>query len=358
MANTDMIRECDLYRREADAGPDAEVVRCTACPHYCRIKPGKVGVCGIRYNLSGQLYLSVWAKPSAIHIDPMEKKPLYHFHPGQRILSLGTIGCNFKCSFCQNWSLSMERPSPKDIEEACFDLAGRELLTPKDVVTYCQRHDIKYIAATYNEPAIWFEYSLDIARLAKDYGIKYVYVSNGFLSMEQLERLKDVISAINIDLKGFNDSVYHKVMRGSIEPVKNSIRYLYSNNVIVEVTTLIVPDLNDSPEELRSIANFIASISSDIPWHVSAFHPDYQMQDRPPTSPHTIELALDIGRQAGLKYLYAGNVHLGKYLDTVCPNCKTTLVKRPSTFLGEVVIESLQDNRCGKCGETIYGCFT
>ncbi|TNJ27495.1 Pyruvate formate-lyase activating enzyme [Giardia muris] len=357
MTNADVIRECVLYRRESESETDGDIVRCTACPHYCKIKPGRVGICGVRYNRLGKLYLSVWAKPSAIHVDPMEKKPLYHFYPGQRILSLGTIGCNFKCSFCQNWQLSMERPSPKDIEESCFDLAGRELLTPKDVIAYCQRQDIRFIAATYNEPTIWFEYSLDLARLAKDHGIKYVYVSNGFTSTEQLEQLKDIISAINIDLKGFNDAVYRKVMHGSIEPVKNSIRCLYNSNVIVEVTTLVVPGLNDSPEELRAIADFIVSISPDIPWHVSAFHPDYQMQDRPPTSPQTIELALDIGKQAGLKYLYAGNVRLGRYTDTCCPKCKTILVKRPTSFFGEVAVDSLNGNRCAKCGETIYGCF-
>ncbi|KWX15443.1 Pyruvate-formate lyase-activating enzyme lateraltransfer candidate [Giardia duodenalis assemblage B] len=347
-----MKRQCVLYRPGKNPGS----VQCTCCSHYCTIGEGKSGICGVRYNDHGELYLAVWGKPSALHIDPMEKKPLYHYYPGEAILSIGTIGCNFSCKFCQNWSISMDRPGVKDIEDYCLERSEGRILTPDEIVRICKARHIRHIAATYNEPSIWFEYSYDIAQLASKEGISYVYVSNGFESQEQLDALVGVISAINIDLKTFRQETYRKIMGGSLEPVKNSIKFLYNTKkIIVEVTTLIVPDMNDSDEELQDIANFIASVGKDIPWHVSAFHPDYKMLDKKRTPTETLERALEFGKHAGLLYLYAGNVRDTSYMNTNCPQCGELLISRVTGFDGKVC--NLRDGHCGKCGAPIYGKF-
>lgn len=287
-------KECTLYEELGDG-----VVRCKCCGHYCTIKNGKSGVCGVRLNKEGKLYLAVHSYPNATHIDPMEKKPMYHFYPNSTILSLGTIGCNFKCDFCQNWSLSMTRPATQDLEDYQKDNA--RYLPPEKVVEICQRKGIKFIAFTYNEPTIWFEYNVEIATLAKKVGIKSVYVSNGFMSQEAREILKDTISGINIDLKSFNDTVYKKVMGGGLGRVCDNIEYFYKNGVTTEVTTLVVPGMNDSAEEIRAMAEFLVNkCGADIPWHLSAFHPDYKMQDRERTSLALLEKCYKIGREAGL----------------------------------------------------------
>lgn len=282
--------QCELYRKEE--GSDA--VQCLCCGHYCKIQNNRCGVCGVRVNRDGALRLAVFAYPNAVHMDPMEKKPMYHFYPNQQILSLGTIGCNFKCDFCQNWSLSMTRPAAKDIEDYCRENAHH--YTPESVIQICKNKGTKFIAFTYNEPTIWFEYNVAIARLAKQNGIKCVYVSNGFMSREAREILKDLIDGINIDLKAFKDETYKKIMGGRLENVLDNIEYFYKNGVIVEVTTLVVPGMNDSDEEIEGIARFLAErCGKDIPWHLSAFHPDYKMQDRDRTSTATLERCYKIG---------------------------------------------------------------
>lgn len=250
----------------------------------------------------------------------------------------------------------MDRPGVKDIEDYCLERSEGRILTPDEIVRICKARHIRHIAATYNEPSIWFEYSYDIAQLASKEGISYVYVSNGFESQEQLDALVGVISAINIDLKTFRQETYRKIMGGSLEPVKNSIKFLYNTKkIIVEVTTLIVPDMNDSDEELQDIANFIASVGKDIPWHVSAFHPDYKMLDKKRTPTETLERALEFGKQAGLLYLYAGNVRDTSYMNTNCPQCGELLISRVTGFDGRVC--NLRDGHCGKCGAPIYGKF-
>lgn len=342
--------ECVLYKPL-----EGNKVQCLCCSHYCRIAEGANGICGVRYNNGGKLFLSVYGKPATIHVDPIEKKPLYHFHPGEPVLSLSTIGCNFSCSFCQNWSISMDKPAPGDIEEYTAERSVGRYMAPQDIVSVCKAKGARLIAFTYNEPSIWFEYAYDIAKLAKEDGIQSVYVSNGFESREQLEYIKNVISAANIDLKSFRDETYRKVMKGRVEPVKATIRYLYEHGVIVEVTTLLVPGSNDSSEEIRDIAEFIAGISRDIPWHISAFHPDYKMMDVGRTPPEAIDRACKIGIEAGLKYIYAGNVINNSFLDTNCPECGARLVTRRTGFDGKTL--AIANNSCAKCGARIYGEF-
>lgn len=277
-------------------------------------------------------------------MDPIEKKPLYHFYPGSEILSLGTVGCNFGCSFCQNWEISMTR----DIEEC-----GRvKHLSPADVVAQCERSGCGLIAFTYNEPTVWFEYGLDIMRLARQRGIKSVYVSNGFMSRECCEVLVDHVSAANIDLKCFSDEGYRKTMGGRLQPVLDNIRFLFEKNVSVEVTTLVIPDFNDSDAELGQIAGFLASVSRDLPWHVSAFHPDYQMQDRGRTPAATLERAYQIGKAAGLKHIYTGNVANARS-DLIC-DCGEVVIARDYRAVKK---HHMKNGCCGKCGSKIYGQF-
>ena len=324
---------------------DPETIQCRACAHSCKIKRGARGLCGIRQNTDNKLELLVYSRPSAVHIDPIEKKPMYHYYPGSEILSIGTIGCNFRCKFCQNWSLSMER----DIEEA------NQVLTPSQCIQICKSRGIREIAFTYNEPTTWIEYNLEICRLAKEAGIKTVYVSNGFMSDYAREQLAQYITGINIDLKSFSDETYRAVMGGGVEQVKSNIRYFFEKGVITEVTTLIVPQMNDSTEELTQIAEFLASISKQIPWHLSAFHPDYKMTDRARTPATTLEKAYDIAKRAGLVNVYVGNIRTA-HTDTLCPDCQAVLVRRDCY---DTAIADLDGTgKCAKCGCRPYGLFT
>lgn len=352
--------ECSLYERL-----DGGAVRCTCCSHYCTIQPNHTGICGVRYNFAGKLYLGVHGKPSDLNIDPIEKKPFYHFRPATRAFSFGTVGCSFLCSFCQNHGLSMNRPgrevSPSagrsfaaDIEDYCTSVSHQHIISPRSIIESSKAHGVDIIAFTYNEPSIWFEYARDVGILAKEEGMQCVYVSNGYASPEQLEQLPSFISAANIDLKSFREETYRKIMGGSLEPVKRTIEYLYSHGVVVEVTTLVVPGMNDSEEELREIAAYLAGISPDIPWHVSAFYPRYKMKDRKRTAPEAILQACKIGKDAGLRYVYAGNISASALDQTCCPSCRAPLVSR-SDYLSHII--GLDGNKCKACGTEIYGEF-
>ncbi|CAL6066626.1 Pyruvate_formate-lyase activating enzyme [Hexamita inflata] len=323
-----------------------QVVQCTACNHYCRISPDKTGICGVRLNKNGVLYLAVHSRPSAVHVDPIEKKPLYHFYPNSQIFSIGTIGCNFKCDFCQNWSLSMERPG--DIEDRCQQ---EDELTPQQVIDFCLRKKIPSIAFTYNEPTIWIEYNLDICKLAHRNNIKTVYKTNGFMSPEVRSELVKYISAINIDLKCFNEASYVK-MGGRLKEICDNIKFFFDNNITTEVTTLIIPGLNDSPEELTQIAQFLSSISTQIPWHLSAFHPDYKMKNVSRTPLTTLERAHEIGKQFKLQNIYLGNVS-SQFTSTIC-DCGQELVNR-SGYHG--MVTGIRSGKCVSCGKDVYGQF-
>ncbi len=330
-------------------------VQCNACSWHCDIAPGKTGVCGVRKNIDGELYSLVYGKPVSVNIDPIEKKPFYHFLPRAPVFSIGTIGCNFQCQFCQNWGISQK---PKQIKkDKSMDLETLmdryETWSPERIVDHCKDKNIPVIAYTYNEPAVFFRYAYDTARLAYKNGIKNVYVSNGFESKEALEKITPYLDAINIDLKSFSSEFYKKICKGKLDPVKRNIKDIAKNhkNVWLEIITLLIPGENDSEQEIKDIANFIADINKDIPWHISRFHPAYKMKDKPITSKETIEKAYKIGKEAGLNFVYIGNMPHKKAKNTNCPNCNNPVVDRT----GYDIKVNLKGNTCPECGFVIPG---
>ncbi len=323
-------------------------VECLACSHRCKIEPGKTGICGVRENVDGKLKLLVYGKASAVNVDPIEKKPLFHFYPGTDIFSFGTVGCNFRCLFCQNWDISQFHKT-HNIEAIIKN--GRDL-SPDDAVNYCLENKIPSIAFTYNEPAIFFEYAYDTAKLAKENGLNTVYVSNGFENRPALEKIRPYLNAINTDLKAFTPEFYLKICGGQIEPVKENIKWIWENGIWEEVTTLIIPNQNDNPDELKRLAEFLVNISPDMPWHLSKYHPAYMMNE-PPTPLETLEIAYKIGKDAGLKYVYVGNINDPGKEDTYCPKCGKQIITRQ----GFSVENRLSGNQCPYCNETIAGRF-
>jgi pyruvate formate lyase activating enzyme len=352
------MHKCILYEK---LGGEENRLKCKACSWYCNIPEDSTGICGVRQNNDGDLYLLVYGKAVASNLDNIEKKPLYHFLPGTKIFSLGTVGCNFRCKFCQNWDISQTtaliKKEFKDKEKQTVKLGeitkkGQDL-PPVKILNYCLENDIPSIAYTYNEPAIYFEYAYDTAKMAHEEGIKNVFVSNGFETKEALEKIYPYLDAINIDLKGFTEGFYRDVCGGRLEPVLENIKRVYEMGIWLEVTTLIIPTKNDSDKELTEIAEFIKSVSPDIPWHVTAFYPQYHMMDLPPTPPETLEKAYDIGKNAGLKFVYTGNIPDLKGDDTNCPNCDETLIERHSLACEKCVVD--KDGKCPSCGEEIPG---
>ncbi len=349
------MHEAVLYRKL-----DNKMVRCGVCRHACVIASGKTGVCGVRQNIDGKLYLLVYGRASAVNIDPVEKKPLFHFLPGTEIFSLGTVGCNFGCDFCQNWDLSQATKglAARLVKENKLDDIDVEIgklgydLPPEKIVEACVEKGIPSIAYTYNEPSIFFEYFYDTSRLAHEKGIKNVLVTNGYESKEALKLAKPYINAMNIDLKSFSDDFYVKVCKARLQPVLDTIKLASELGIWVEITTLVIPGKNDSDWELRKIAEFVASVDVNMPWHVTAFHPDYKMLDVSKTSHKKLFNAYEIGKKAGLKYVYAGNIADDAHESTYCPNCNAVLVIRSGFF---VRVESLKDGKCRKCGEKIPG---
>ena len=327
------------------------VVECLACNHKCKIPPGKRGICGIRKNENGELKLLVYGKAVSYNTDPIEKKPLFHFYPGTGIFSFGTVGCNFHCLFCQNWDISQFH---KDHTEEDIINSGKDLM-PETIVEYCKSNNIPSIAFTYNEPGIFFEYTYDTAKLAHENGIKTVYVSNGFETQTALKKLLPYIDAMNIDLKSFSNDFYLKICGGRIDPVKKNIKWLFEKGVWDEVTTLLVTGENDSDKELEKIAKFIYRISPNIPWHISRYTPCYKMNN-PPTPVERLEKAYEIGKNAGLNYVYVGNINDPAKSSTYCPKCKTCVIER--TDYGYSVNSKLKKGGiCPVCGYKIAGRF-
>ena len=335
-------------------------VQCTACNHYCEISPSQTGICGVRQNIDGKLFLLVYGKAVAAHVDPIEKKPLFHFLPNSKIFSIGTIGCNFACTFCQNWDISQATKDIKKKLQKEGNLKDISLkvtnygyaLPPEKIIAYCQTHSIPSIAYTYNEPTVFFEYTLDTAKLAHQAGIKNVYVSNGFASKEAIDKIAPFLDAINIDLKAFTDGFYQKTCKAKLQPVLDNIKYYYEKGIWVEITTLVIPDKNDSEKELTDIAQFIASVSKKIPWHVTRFHPAYKMQNIHTTPEKALQKAYDIGKKAGLKYVYAGNIFNKDLHSTYCPKCNQLVIKRD---WGYTEITEMKDGKCRTCQTTIEG---
>ncbi|MDD3648421.1 MAG: AmmeMemoRadiSam system radical SAM enzyme [Candidatus Dojkabacteria bacterium] len=323
-----------------------ELVQCTACNHYCKIAPDKCGICGVRQNKNGILHSLVYGLTSGSGVDNIEKKPLFHFLPGSPVFSIGTIGCNFGCDFCQNAWMS------QCSKDKSIPVPPLYELSPEEIVTSCKEKNIKIIAYTYNEPFIFIEYAYNTAKLAKKAGIKNVFVSNGYGSPEAIDLVAPYLDAINIDLKSFSNTFYTKICKAKLEPVLENIKILYEKNTWVEITTLIIPNKNDSTQELEQIAQFIVSVSPAIPWHVIRFTPTYKMRHIPPTPDAKIKEAYRIGRRAGLKYVYAGNIHDEDRHSTYCPECRELLIKRD---WGYTSIEKLKNGKCGKCSEKIEG---
>lgn len=336
-----------------------KMVKCLACSHYCTIPENGVGICGVRKNIRGDLHLLVYGKAAAVNIDPIEKKPLFHFLPGTQIFSLGTFGCNFGCLFCQNWDISQPtreirfKPERDKEIERLLDVSSD--FSPKYIVEYSVKNNIPSIAYTYNEPAIFFEYAYDTAKLAKDYGIKNVFVSNGYESDEALKKIKKYLDAINIDLKSFSEDFYRDICKARLEPVLKNIEKVFEMGIWEEVTTLIIPRKNDSDKELKQIAEFLVSIDKSIPWHVTAFHPEYKMLDTPPTPKEILYKAYKIGKKAGLKYVYVGNIFDNKYENTICPKCKKTIIVRNGYLISNIKIKN---GKCEFCNEKIEGVWS
>lgn len=321
-------------------------VACRLCAHRCVIAPGKQGICAVRENRDGRLVTLVYGEVIAAHVDPIEKKPFYHFLPGSKALSIATAGCNFRCGFCQNWHIS-QAPRRKG-----GGIAG-EPFPPEDIVRTALAQDCRSISYTYTEPTIFFEYATDTAKAAKGAGLANNFVTNGYMTAEALETIHPYLDAANVDLKAFKDETYKKVCGARLEPVLESIRLMKRLGVWVEVTTLVVPGLNDGEEELGAIARFIASVDPDIPWHISRFHPDFEYTDAPATPLRTLRRAHEIGRAQGLSYIYVGNVG-GESEDTICPKCGEQVIRRQGFF---VVENLLKADRCPRCGHPVAGVF-
>lgn len=324
----------DYYRTKENR------IICLLCRHYCTLSEGQIGMCHVEKNSSGRLECLVHNHPSTVHIDPIEKKPLYHFLPSSRTFSVGTLGCNLRCPFCQNWHISQNSQIDTSIT-----------LTALDAVTFAHQQGCSSVSYTYNEPAVWYPYAKEIGMAAQKKGLKNIFVSSGFESDEVCIDAPSWIHAINIDLKSFREDYYKNILKGSLSGVKETLKSMVKNNIWVEVTTLIVPGHNDSDEELSEMASFIANeLGVHVPWHLSAFHPDYKMNNHPPTPVETLHKGYRIGKKAGLHYVYLGNVPLPT--QTRCPQCDTLLIERQGFHVTQF---HLDEDKCPRCRRIIEG---
>jgi pyruvate formate lyase activating enzyme len=325
-------------------------VICLACAHCCTLVEGEYGKCGVRKVVEGELQLLVYGLAAAVNIDPVEKKPMFHFLPKSKALSIGTLGCNLSCKFCQNYKIS-QYPQTHEHE-----IHGHKL-SPEAIVEMAIENECQSIAYTYNEPIVFFEYTYDTAKLAHEKGIKNVYVTSGYETHKAIDLLTPYIDGMNIDIKSFSDEFYQEVCGARLKVVLGVIEYAHEKGIWIEITTLLIPGKNDSDEEIRSIARFIASVDASIPWHISAFHPTYKMLDVPYTPESTLLRAYKIGQEEGLKYLYIGNIDNKEHESTYCPSCKKRVVSRNGN-IGQFITNELNDDGvCPHCGYLIDGVF-
>jgi pyruvate formate lyase activating enzyme len=320
-----------------------KTVQCQNCAHFCAIKPKEKGDCGVRENIDGKLYALNYGKVIALNVDPMEKKPLFHFLPGTHSLSLATVGCSFICEYCQNWDISQAFKNK--------EVPG-QFLSPEEIVELAEKNKVPSISYTYSEPAIFSEYALDIMKLAKEKGLKNIWVTNGFWSKELFDLISPYLDATNVDLKDFSELFYEKVCGGRLKPVLETLKRLKKKKIWTEVTTLIVPTMNDSKEMLKKIAEFIKEeLGSETPWHIARFSAaiSWKLHDLRDTPLKTLKTAYDIGKKAGLKYVYMGNVPEVPYEDTYCTKCGEKMIDRRIYFVKRFD----KDGKCSKCGESL-----
>jgi len=320
-----------------------DYVQCNLCPHRCIIADGERGECRVRENRGGRLYSVVYGNPCAVHVDPIEKKPFYHYLPAAAAFSLATAGCNLRCLYCQNWSIS--QVAPEDTQNAD--------LPPEAVVRYAQEYDAPVIAYTYSEPIVFYEYVLATARLAREQGLRNVVISAGFINPEPLRELCAAVDGIKIDLKGYDEDFYREVCGGELGPVLETIRTIYESGTHLEIVNLVVPTLNDSPDQLRALARWVAGdLSPDVPLHLTRFHPQYKLTNLPPTPLETLERAREIALEEGVRFAYVGNVpgHPGNH--TYCPACGQPVIVRQGFAVAEY---HLDGGKCAYCGEPIPG---
>jgi len=321
-------------------------VKCNLCSHRCVIKNGRRGLCGVRDNQNGRLETLVYGQLIAKNIDPIEKKPLFHLMPGSLSYSIATVGCNFKCRFCQNADIA-QMPSDRD------GMIMGSQITPAAVVTAALKANCRSIAYTYTEPTVYFEFAYETAKLAQAKGLANVFVTNGYMTAEALQMIAPYLDAANVDLKAFDDTFYKTYCGAKLTPVKETLTLMKALGILVEVTTLIIPGLNDDSKALDRLAHFLVDdLGPDTPWHISRFHPTYRLTDRSPTPVKTLLKARAIGMRAGLQYVYTGNVPGEASENTFCPGCEDVLIERRGFHIRKYAVEA---GRCPHCGTTIVG---
>lgn len=325
---------------------DDRIIQCDLCPHLCKLKNNQIGICGVRQNGSGTLYSLVYGRSIATHVDPIEKKPLFHVAPGSKSFSMATAGCNFRCQFCQNHEISQLRGNV-DLQRV-----GQKI-SPEEIVATAKKYDCASIAYTYTEPTVYFEYALDTAKLAHETGILNVFVSNGYINQEPLYAIKDYLNALNIDIKSFRESFYKKYVGARLNPVLESVKTMKKLNFWLEITTLVIPGENDSEQELMDIAAFIKNeLGPETPWHISRFYPQYKFAHYSPTPVSTLKNAYEIGKAEGLRYVYIGNVLGEKTENTYCHKCGALLIERSSY---QIKNKNLESGACVNCHTKMDG---
>ncbi len=332
------MQEAMLYEKLDD-----NRVRCDLCSHRCVIAEGSRGVCRVRENRGGVLYTRVFGRTITKHVDPVEKKPLYHFYPGSSAYSFATPGCNFHCQWCQNWQIS-QMPSERDFEY------GREF-SPEEILAGAIDTECRSIAYTYTEPTVFFEYAIQVARLASHAGIANIYVTNGYMSHDMLDLFHPFLDAVNVDLKAFRNDTYRRYVSANLQTILDNLKYMRRQGIWIEVTTLVIPGVNDDPGELRDAANFISrELGADTPWHISRFFPGYKLAGLSPTPVQKLYEVREIGLEAGLNYVYIGNVP--EESNTFCPHCSRLLIRRIAFLVTE---NRIRDEKCPYCGASIAG---
>ena len=336
-----MKKESYLYKKLENSN-----IQCNTCSHKCFISPEKYGICGVRKNIDGKLFALNYGKAISNSIDPIEKKPLFHFLPGTHSLSIATVGCNLCCKNCQNWQISQLVKDDKSQLEINQDLL------PNEIIKFALKNKCPSISYTYTEPTIFLEYALDIMRLAKENGIKNIWITNGFMSEETLELISPYLDAANVDIKSFDDEFYKDICEAKVGPILENLKWMKKNKIWIEITTLIIPELSNGKTMLGNIANFIFNeLGSETPWHISAFSGalSHEMRNIPDTPLQTIQDAYEIGKKAGLKYIYTGNVPENSKENTYCPKCNELAIER----IGFYVKRFDKNGKCAKCGKSV-----